>query len=1232
MKKFVYNVFFAIFVLATVFTGAAFADQECTGWTYYDSGLDSCVSCENQGFTITTTNLAANTTFWFSMSAKGDFTVDWGDKIDHISRSDTTATQYSYTYPTGGVKNIKFCGKATEYNTATGDNVVAAISFYVSNTSPLIKSVSGSMGSVFPTIGNGANPEQQPRFRSTFQGASNLTTIPATLFNGVSGSAESMFRSTFDKCTKLAAIPYGLFAGATGGAKNMFRSTFYQCKVVTSLPDDLFAGITLAFEDEFRFTFYGMEGLKDTFIPPTTFTGLINAGAPQPATGNMWYQTFDKTDMRRTTCPERTKIFTTGYEGNVADSTWNGFVSCVPSNSCTGATYWDATNEVCVPCPSGYTYDTSDTKDSITLCKIQCAAGTYLANAQDTTCTDAGSGYYAAGGLVSYGSTSSRTKCPYDMPTLNDMTNAGSESQCVVYCSGTDYRNASDNTCVSCPTGYDYDDTDGKTAISDCKILCAGGTYLPIAEASACIEVGDGYYAAAAPVAYGSTSARQQCPNDEMTGIFNASSSSQCIELCTGATYHDSVTNTCKACPLGYNAHTISGKTSASQCQIYCEAGTYIANAGDTICTNAGIGYYASASTVNYGDTSTSARQQCPNGQTTDTQTASSISQCQTSCQGYQYYDSTLGQCTDCPAGYRDNTADGKNSINQCQSHCSAGMYTETFTPLLYIQGNGTNQYIDTEYEVKSTHVNGVAVVETPVTVSGSNGDSGNFFGNIYGPGGFSANWKKVGFGLWLQPIQGTGGKATDSAIFQANQQYTITYDVVVNNPNASNVGKGKATLTVNTNADATKEVGGVKINGAGNTFKLFSNGAATREGDTVSNNNSGDKFFSGRIYSLTLYDNGVLVLNLIPVRRESDGAIGMLDSVHNEFYGNTGLGTFAHGGATGDSFSQCVLVGNRHYAGENYTNYGSSTTPNQCPNNAKTIDSNNNIIHNADSIYQCEGIDTCEGAKYPNPTTGVCTNCPIGYMDDTANGKESINQCKIHCDAGTYLAAANDTMCTNVGDGYYAIATYVNYGDAGTRTRCPNAGPTNKENASSDAECIAVAACTGATYMNSGSCTPCPTGYNANTTDGKNSASDCQIACPAGAYLATANAATCTDAGVGFWATGGTVNYGSTSTRTQCASGLTTVGYGHGADELADCGRKLHIGNYIIYAKSAKPTTPAINIRPANDSTYYVAVSNTNHTLTPLHVTQGESQYTAFDDSILYGERDFTTNTRITQ
>lgn len=1231
MKKIVGALFFAVYALAITFTGTAFADPNCTGWTYYDSDSGTCVSCADSGFSITTTDLSANTNFWFTMSPKGSFAVDWGDgTVDNIDRNNTTATDYPHTYATGGVKTIKFCGRATEYNTATGDNVVAAISFYKTdsnNTSKWIASVSGSMGSVFPTVSN--TPAGQPRFRSTFQGAGNLTTISANLFSGVSGSADGMFRSTFDKCTKLEAIPYGLFSGITGGASNMFRSAFYQCKGITSLPDDLFAGITVAKTDEFRFTFYQATGLKGKYIPATAFTGLVNAGHPSPATGNMWYQTFDGTGLIRTACPAKTHQFITGYEGTTANTTWNGYISCEPNNPCTGTNYWNSTNEVCVPCPNGYTYDTSDAKESINQCKIQCAAGTYIANADDATCTNAGVGYWAAGGVVNYGSTSSHTRCPDNMPTVNNTTTASSVGQCVVYCRGANYR-GSNNSCIECPAGYDYDKDDGKTAITDCKIHCDGGTYLPTANASSCEDVGDGYWAAAATVVYGSTTPRTQCPNGQMTGTTNASSASQCIEsLCTGATYRDSLTGECVSCPPGYDAHTVSGKTAPTDCQIHCVAGTYLVNANDTVCANVGDGYWAAASYINYGSAGTSARHQCPNGEPTGTQTATSELQCQTSCVGARYYNSATGQCADCPTGYTDNTTNGKNSITQCQHYCQAGSYAQTFTRIAYLESDGTQQFIDTGYEITGTHVNGVAVVATTVTNPAKN-NYGNFFGNLYGPGGFSANHKDGNFGLWIQS-KTKGEKGTYNTAFTVGQQYTLTYDVTTD----STQGHARLKVDGNNATPYPKSLDGVTINDEGNRFKLFTNGGATVVDGTVLGERWGDKLFGGRIYSLTLYENDVLVLDLVPVRRGSDGALGMFNRVNNEFYGNSGLGNFTAGSDIGEIFIECTPVGNGYYVGENYTNFGDTGARNKCPNNSPTME-NGEIIHNATSIYQCDGVEPCHNAEYPNPSTGVCTQCPTGYDYNTQSNKESINECQTHCYAGTYLAAAYDATCSNVGDGYYAGEETINWGDIGTRTRCPNGGMTNTDTAESVAECQEVINnCTGATYMNFGICEPCPAGYTANTTDGKSSATDCQLICPEGSYLATARATTCTDAGVGYWATGGAVNYDSTSIRTQCTAGLTTVGYGHGADELADCGRKLHVGNYILYSKTTKPTTPAINIQPVGDNTVYYVGASANvadQTMTSVHITQGNTQYTAFDDSILHGERDIDSNTRITQ
>lgn len=108
----------------------------------------------------------------------------------------------------------------------------------------------------------------------------------------------------------------------------------------------------------------------------------------------------------------------------------------------------------------------------------------------------------------------------------------------------------------------------------------------------------------------------------------------------------------------------------------------------------------------------------------------------------------------------------------------------------------------------------------------------------------------------------------------------------------------------------------------------------------------------------------------------------------------------------------------------------------------------------------------------------------------------------------------------------------------------------------------------------------------------------------------------------MGYWGTGGAVNYGSTSTRNHCATGLTTIGYGHGADDATDCGHQLYVGGYAFYARSARDTTPSLRFKTTDNQMFYISVSNSNHSLSPLHLGDGVTQYTAYDDSLLYNER----------
>lgn len=59
---------------------------------------------------------------------------------------------------------------------------------------------------------------------------------------------------------------------------------------------------------------------------------------------------------------------------------------------------------------------------------------------------------------------------------------------------------------------------------------------------------------------------------------------------------------------------------------------------------------------------------------------------------------------------------------------------------------------------------------------------------------------------------------------------------------------------------------------------------------------NTSQPISSGRIYGLILIKNDMLVRNMIPARRDSDGELGMYDMVNNIFYTNSGTGEFIDG------------------------------------------------------------------------------------------------------------------------------------------------------------------------------------------------------------------------------------------------------------------------------------------------------------------------------------------------
>jgi hypothetical protein len=103
-----------------------------------------------------------------------------------------------------------------------------------------------------------------------------------------------------------------------------------------------------------------------------------------------------------------------------------------------------------------------------------------------------------------------------------------------------------------------------------------------------------------------------------------------------------------------------------------------------------------------------------------------------------------------------------------------------------------------------------------------------------------------------------------------------------------------------------------------------------------------------------------------------------------------------------------------------------------------------------------------------------------------------------------------------------------------------------------------------------------------------------------------------CKSVGAGYYYGGGVVSWTTAQERGQCDTGLTTIGYGTGANEAADCGRKLHAGDNVIYLRSAERTSPSLRAK-VGDTTFYGVLSTTYSS--PIKVKNGSTTYSVVND-----------------
>ena len=126
---------------------------------------------------------------------------------------------------------------------------------------------------------------------------------------------------------------------------------------------------------------------------------------------------------------------------------------------------------------------------------------------------------------------------------------------------------------------------------------------------------------------------------------------------------------------------------------------------------------------------------------------------------------------------------------------------------------------------------------------------------------------------------------------------------------------------------------------------------------------------------------------------------------------------------------------------------------------------------------------------------------------------------------------------------------------------------------------------CLAGTYVGEDSltCTTCPTGYT--SVDGANSINECYIEVSEGKYIGTANSTTQNLCAAGTYKEAHTVNYGSTSSCTNCPSGYTSNA---GATAQNKCYINVAAGKYIGTANIATQSTcPAGKYKGAHTVNY---------------------------------------------
>ena len=621
---------------------------------------------------------------------------------------------------------------------------------------------------------------------------------------------------------------------------------------------------------------------------------------------------------------------------------------------------------------------------------------------------------------------------------------------------------------------------------------------------------------------------------------------------CTGATYYGGGTATsCTACPSIYTSNTTAAKSKVEQCEVKTTGGYYIKTAKDDTQTRCDANYYCPSATVAYG--STNSQNACPTAADHKRATIPA-----------DYYASSI-------ANTYLSTSAGRADITGCQV---LNTYNGTRGSLYdYLTYNTTTQ----KYDVQGTVL-----------------------------------WFKANPGYYLTKATGCG-------------TYAYYGKAVECDKNAYCPGKNAVACNSSNQATVQVEKFGLELCSALGNGKY-----ATSDGGAAANS-------TAACYLTTTAPNFVAAAG---AAESACTAGGWCPGNVKVAYGSTGgrnacPTAYPSSAASSNSNLDCYVT---TAAGKYVATVGAGQ------------------VNCAGTGYYCPGGTNVYSGTYGSRlTTGGRTQCPAGYRDLVATvstTKEA--QCTMNVDGGKFVKVAKESAASGTCDAGYAKAAHtVTYGNTS-----------------------ACAACTGATYAAStgqAACTACPTaktyasavqsyGYWNSGKEGDHTISDgcyatmsgtlsngsltwhgCYLGtdgdygngggkrcyvhqnnfkCNAGYYASTLSSGyvwnntragllsdTCVGVGAGYYSSADVL------TRSQCPTGLTTIGYGAGADEVTDCGRILHFGDDKLYLRSGKKTTPSLNVK-IGDTTYYGNMT-AGTGKGKLRLKSGTTTYSVHDDSM---------------